>query len=105
MAAVFQPTGNFSFTGMKAAAEDTLDITFRLTTTLKCPSTTNPELQPRLSILRRNCDGTVRRGIAPTTVDQTTAVCAGDGVYKAVFNVPFIRSDACFGVHIKLADG
>jgi hypothetical protein len=103
--AVFQPTGNFSLTGMTAAAEETLDITFRLSSDAKCPGSSNAAVQPRLSVLRLNCDGSVRRGVAPKALWETLAQCSGDAVFKAAVNAPFIRGDACSGVHIQLVDG
>jgi hypothetical protein len=105
MPAVFQPTGSFNLVGVKATAESDVDITFRLTTNAKCPGNSNAALQPQLSLLRRNCDGSIRRGAAPRALDSTTAVCTGDGVFKAKLTAPFIRGDACFAIHIRLADG
>jgi hypothetical protein len=105
--AVFEPIGSFSLTGMKVAAEDTVDVAFRLTKDATCATNTSPALQPKINVLRRNCDGSVRRGASPNSLDFTTAQCTGaaPGVYKASVNAPFLKGDACFAIHIVLADG
>jgi hypothetical protein len=90
---------------MTAAAEDTVSITFRLTNNAKCPGNTNPTLQPQVSVLRRNCDGSVRRGAAPKAIAEAVAQCSGDGVFRAAVIAPYIRGDQCFGIYIQLADG
>jgi hypothetical protein len=91
---------------MRAAAKDAVRVTFRLTKEATCPSNTAAALQPKLSVLCRNCDGSVRRGAAAVkAIESSTAVCSGAGVYKASVNAPLMRMDACFGVHIALADG
>jgi hypothetical protein len=106
LVAGFQPTGNFSLTGMMVTAEDTVNVTFRLTRNTTCPTNTSPALQPTVRVLRRNCDGSVRRGAAsPTNLDVTRAVCEGNGVFKASVTAPFIRGDLCFGIAVLLADG
>jgi hypothetical protein len=71
--AVFQPTGNFSLSGMRAAAEDSVAVTFRVSKDSKCPSNSNAALLPRLSVLRRNCDGSIRRGAAAKALEEATA--------------------------------
>jgi hypothetical protein len=103
--AVFEPSGNFSLTGMSVAAEDGIDVTFSLTKNGSCPSNTNPALQPKVDILRRNCDGSVRRGVPARSLESQTAQCTSGGVFMASVTAPFIRGDACFGIHILLADG
>jgi hypothetical protein len=91
---------------MRVSAEDRFNIAFRLTTDAKCPTNTAAALQPKVKVLRRNCDSRVRRGAAAVkAIESSTAVCSGAGVYKASVNAPFIRMDACFGIHIALADG
>jgi hypothetical protein len=102
---VFQPTGSFNLAGMKAAAEDTVDVTFQITQDAKCPASPDASLQPRVSVVRRNCDGSVRPAAAPRALQATTAACSGSGVYKAAVTAPFIKSDKCFGIYIWLADG
>jgi hypothetical protein len=102
---VFQPTDNFSLTGMKAAAADTVNVTFRITQAGNCPANTNTALQPTVSVVRRNCDGSIRRSADPKALQVTTAVCSGPGVFTAELTAPFIKGDKCFGIYIKLADG
>jgi hypothetical protein len=102
---VFQPTDGFSLAGMKAAAEDTMNVTFRITKDATCPASTSTGLQPRVSVVRRNCDGSIRRGAAPKALQTTVAVCSGTGIFKAEVIAPFIHVDKCFGIYIQLADG
>jgi hypothetical protein len=90
---------------MSAAAEDSVAVTFRLSKDAKCPGSTNPALQPRVSVLRRNCDGSVRRGAAAKALQDATAPCSGDGVFAAAVTAPYIRGDKCFAIYIRLADG
>jgi hypothetical protein len=90
---------------MMAAAEDTVSVTFCLTKDAKCPTNTEAALQPQVSILRRNCDGSIRRDAAPTrNLYVTRTVCAGDGIFKATVTAPYVKMDACLGIAIKLAD-
>jgi hypothetical protein len=103
--AVFSPTGNFSLIGMAVTAEDTIDVTFRLTKGPACPGSTTPALAPTVSLTRRNCDGSVRRGAAATTLEPASASCSGDGVFKASVIAPYLKGDACFGIVIRMADG
>jgi hypothetical protein len=103
--AVFKPTGGFNLAGMKAAAEDTVVVNCMITQDAKCPASNNPALQPRVSVVRRNCDGSVRRCAAPKALQVTTAVCSSGGVFKAEVTAPFINVDKCFGIVIQLADG
>jgi hypothetical protein len=104
--AVFNTTGGFSLTGMKVAAEDTVNVAFILTADAKCPTNSDATLAPQVRVLRRNCDGSVRRGAAsPTNLDEAQAVCEGSGVFKASVTAPFMRMDPCIGINIMLADG
>jgi hypothetical protein len=90
---------------MKASAEDSVAVTFGLSKDAKCPSNSNTALLPRLSVLRRDCDGSMRRGAAAKALEEATARCTGEGVYMAAVTAPFIRFDRCFDIYIQLADG
>jgi hypothetical protein len=99
-------SSNFSLSGMSVAAEGSIDVTFTLTKDAACPTNTNAALQPVVNILRRNCDGSVRRGAAAVkSIESKVVQCSGAGVFKAPVTAPFMRGDACFGIRIVLADG
>jgi hypothetical protein len=95
---------------MTVAAEDTVDVTFRLTRDAKCPTNNDAALQPIVRVVRRNCDGSLPRGVrrgasSASNLDVKQAACTGDGVFKASVTAPFIRSDPCIGISVTMADG